>query len=127
MDTNSLGKWYKDKECVIQQGEEGNCMYVVQQGELVVIEECNGQEVQLRLMEAGDIFGEMALFEKELRSATVRAQGEAQVLTLDKRTLLRRIKEDPLVALNIMEILCHRIRTLSADYGDLKAGNSNSQ
>lgn len=120
METNKLGRWYKDREDVVKQGEEGACMYVLQQGKLEVIEKHSGQEFCLRTLEAGDIFGEMALFEKEVRSATVRALGEAQVLTLDKRTLLRRIKEDPLVALHILEVLSHRIRTLSTEYVTLK-------
>ena len=122
MEVHSLGKWYKDRECIVRQGEQGTCMYVVQQGELEVIDERHGREVRLGLMRPGDIFGEMALFEKEARSATVRALGEAQVLTVDKRTLLRRINEDPLVALNLMEILCRRIRTMSAEHAELKAG-----
>lgn len=120
METNKLGRWYKDREDVVKQGEEGVCMYVLQQGKLEVIDKRSGQEFCLRILEAGDIFGEMALFEKEVRSATVRASGEAQVLTLDKRTLLRRIKEDPLVALHILEVLSHRIRTLSTEYVILK-------
>ena len=112
MEAISLGKRYKDKECVVRQGEEGNCMFVIQKGELEVIEAAADCEVHLGKLKAGDIFGEMALFEKEPRSATVRAIGEAWVLTVDKRTLLRRIKEDPLVALNIIEILCQRIRVM---------------
>jgi len=119
---NSLGKHYKDGDFVVRQGEIGNCMYVVQQGELEVIREKEGREVSLRYLEPGDIFGEMALFEQEPRSATVRALGEATVLTVDKRTLLRRIKEDPLVALNLIEDLCRRIRTMSDEQVRLRAG-----
>ena len=62
----------------------------------------------------------MALFEREPRSATVRALADARVLTVDKRTLLRRIKEDPLVALNLVEDLCRRIRKMSDEMARLK-------
>jgi len=120
MTEDSLGKWYADGECVVHQGEQGSCMYVVQQGELEVIEEAGGKEVRLGTLGAGDIFGEMALFEMETRSATVRAVGQAQVLTVDKRTLLRRIKEDPLVALNLMETLCRRTRKLDTELAKLQ-------
>jgi CRP-like cAMP-binding protein len=120
----SLGKHYKAGDCVVRKGEVGNCMYVVQNGELEVIDEKAGKEISLRRLEAGDIFGEMALFERQPRSATVRAVGEAQVLTVDKRTLLRRIKEDPLVALNLIEDLCRRIRAMSGELASLKAGHN---
>ncbi len=110
---NYLGKTYKNGECVVRQGDAGSCMYVVQYGKLEVIRENDGETVHLRTLNAGDIFGEMALFQREKRSATVRAIGEAQVLTVDKRILLRRIKEDPLIALNMMEMLCQRIQSLT--------------
>ena len=126
METNNLGKLYKDQECVVRQGDEGSCMYVVQKGELLVIDEQADNEVQLGRLKAGDIFGEMSLFEREPRSATVRVQGEAWVLTVDKRTLLRRIKEDPLIALNIIEILCRRIRTMDEETVNLKAGQGHA-
>ena len=122
---NSLGKHYEDGDLVVCQGETGNCMYIVQQGELEVVTEKEGKMVSLRRLAAGDIFGEMALFEQEPRSATVRAVGGAQVLTVDKRTLLRRINEDPLVALNLIEDLCRRIRTLSEEHARLKADRQN--
>lgn len=108
-----LGTVYKNGEYVVRQGEEGSCMYVVQSGELEVLSEKNGSTMQLRVLKAGDVFGEMALFGKERRSATVRAVGQAQVLTVDKRTLLRRIKDDPLVAMGMMEMLCSRIQALT--------------
>lgn len=112
----SLGKIYQDRECVFRQGEEGNTMFVVLSGKLEVFDEQDGREVPLNILQRGDFFGEMALFERDKRSATVRAVGEAHVMTLDKRTLLRRIKEDPLVALHLIETLCRRLRKISRLY-----------
>ena len=67
------------------------------------------------LARAGDFFGEMAVFEKEVRSATVRATGKARVLKIDKKTLLTRIREDPLLAVNLLKTMSHRIRFLNAE------------
>jgi CRP-like cAMP-binding protein len=36
------------------------------------------------------------------------------VLKIDKKTLLRRIKEDPLLAVNLLQTMSHRIRELNA-------------
>ena len=71
-------------------------------------------EQRLARLSAGDFFGEMAIFERELRSATVRAVGEARVLKVDKRTLLRRIQEDPLLAVNLFRVLSERLRDMNA-------------
>ena len=121
MSLDNLGKVYADGECVVREGDEGSTMFVVLSGHLKVLGNRDGSEVPLAVLESGDIFGEMALFEKARRSSTVRAQGEARVMTLDKRTLLRRIKEDPLVALNLIEMLCHRIRHLNGEYATLRS------
>ena len=115
MGKGALGKVYADGEAVVRQGAVGDCMYVVQSGRVEVIQATNLGEQHLAFLETGDFFGEMAVFEKETRSATVRASGEARVLKVDKKTLLRRIKEDPLLAVNLLQTMSHRIRDLNAE------------
>jgi CRP-like cAMP-binding protein len=110
----ALGSVYDDGTDVVTQGEVGDCMYVVQSGEVEVVQATADGEQRLAVLAAGDFFGEMAVFEHEVRSATVRALGEARVLKVDKKTLLRRIKEDPLLAVNLLQTLSRRIRDLNA-------------
>ena len=124
MTEGALGKTYSSGELIVRQGDEGNCMYVVQAGELEVVREEHDGNVRVALMNAGDIFGEMSIFERELRSATVRALGEARVLSVDKKTFLRRIQEDPPLAFNLVKIMSHRIRRLTEDLASLKAKTS---
>ena len=112
----ALGKVYADREVILRQGESGNCMYVVQGGRVEVLQESlKGGEQHLAFLEAGDFFGEMAVFEKEIRSATVRAAGEARVLSVDRKALLTRIREDPLLAVNLLKTMSHRIRHLNEE------------
>jgi CRP-like cAMP-binding protein len=114
MTQGALGRLYRDGEAIVRQGEEGLCMYVVQTGRVVVIREQDGEEFELAIMEKGDFFGEMAVFERQRRSATVQARGDARVLTIDKRTLLQRIQADPSLAFRIIETLSRRVRELDA-------------
>jgi len=110
----ALGKVYRDGEDIISQGNTGDSMYVVQSGRVEVVQKSDkGREQHLAFLDAGNFFGEMAVFEKEVRSATVRAAGEARVLKIDKKTLLRRIREDPLLAVNLLKTMSHRIRDLN--------------
>lgn len=112
----ALGKVYKDGEEIIRQGKPGESMYVVQGGRVEVLQHSkNGREQHLAYLETGDFFGEMAVFEKEVRSATVRAAGEARVLKVDKKTLLTRLREDPLLAVNLLKTMSHRIRELDRE------------
>jgi CRP/FNR family cyclic AMP-dependent transcriptional regulator len=111
----ALGKIYPDGEVVIREGDAGDCMFVVQSGQVEVVQGNGAGEMRLAVLEEGDFFGEMAVFEKETRSATVRALGEARVLKVDRRTLLRRIKEDPLLAVNLLQTMSGRVRTLNGE------------
>jgi len=114
MGQGALGKIYLDGDPIVRQGEVGDCMYVVQTGEVEVVLDLEGEEQHLAVLGPGDFFGEMAVFQRETRSATVRARGEARVLKVDKKALLRRITEDPLLAVKFLETLSHRIRDLNA-------------
>ena len=120
MDKGALGKMYQDGEIIIRQGEVGHCMYVIQEGKVEVLIESDGKEVQIAVREQGDFIGEMAIFERDVRSATVRAVGPARVLTIDKKNFLRRISEDPSLAFRMVESMSHRIRELSNENVQLK-------
>lgn len=116
MVSGALGKLYHDGEEIIRQGNVGESMFVVQSGRVEVTQSTtDGGEQHLAFIEAGNFFGEMSVFEKEVRSATVRAAGEARVLMIDKKTLLRRISDDPLLAVNLLKTMSRRIRLLNAE------------
>ena len=121
MDSTELGRIYADGEVIVRQGERGSCMYVIQSGSVEVIDDGGGRELRLATLEAGDFFGEMAIFERQARSATIRARGESRVLTIDRRTLMRRIQNDPTIAFNLLQTLSHRVRLLDAEVKRLSA------
>ncbi len=108
-----LGKRYDQGEVIFRQGDTGNCMFVVQKGEVEAIAENDGREVRLRVMGPGEFFGEMALFEQATRTATIRAVKPTHVLTIDRKNFLGGIHEDPSLAYRIVETMSHRIRDLT--------------
>ena len=112
MKTSDLGKIFNGGEVIIREGDAGDYMYEILDGQVEVLQERGGEEVRLAVLDKGDFFGEMAIFEREKRSATVRALGQVRVLTVDKKILLRRISEDPSLALRILERMSHRIRSM---------------
>ena len=69
----------------------------------------------LRELTAGDVFGEMAIFDRKPGSATVQAKGTAQVLTLDKRAFLRGVHEDPSLAYRVLLEMSRWIRSLTEE------------
>lgn len=107
-----LGRHYHDGDVIIRQGEPGDCMFVIQEGRVEVLQRKGGKEYCLAVLDPGDFFGEMALFEQEVRCATVRALGDVCVLTVDKRIFMQRMHEDASFAFKILKRMVHRLREM---------------
>ncbi len=110
--TGVLGQKFEDDEIIVRQGEPGDCLYVVQRGKVEVLQRQGDKEFCLAELGPGDFFGEMAIFEGEMRPATVRAVGEVWVYSLERDSLLRRIHEDPSLAFGLIQQMSYRIREL---------------
>ena len=106
----TLGRQYNDGEVIIKQGDSGDCLYVIQKGRVEVIDESGEKEIKLAELEEREFFGEMGLFEKDVRSATIRAIGETKVLTIDKKNFYQTIQNDPSIAYRLLESMSKRLR-----------------
>jgi CRP-like cAMP-binding protein len=118
--SEDLGRVYRDGEDIIKEGEVGDCMYIIQQGTADVIRTEDGEATVVDTMQTGELFGEMAIVENTVRSSTVRARGEVRAITIDRKTFMRRIQEDPSLAISVLEVLCHRVRNLDKTIAQLK-------
>ena len=116
----SLGKIYNDGETIIKQGDVGKCMYIIQEGQVEVLSEISGHEVRLAVLSEGDFIGEMSLFDRDVRSATVRSLGEARILTVDREVFLSHFKYDTTLAFRIVGTMSRRIRNLDDEIVLLK-------
>ena len=122
MPIGALGKLYLDGQRISEQGEIGECMFVIQKGRVEVLVETSKGEVRLTIMEEGDVFGEMALFTREPRSATVRSLGDSQILKIDKKWFLQRVHQDPSLVFRILKKLSERIAELNHEVVRLRGG-----
>ena len=95
-------------------------MFVIQEGQVEVLAEFEGQEVRLAVCDAGEVIGEMAIFEHQAHSATVRALRTARVLTVDEKTFLRYVNQDPSLAYQLLKMMSNRIRRLDTEIAHLK-------
>lgn len=104
---------YPEGEIVIREGDSGETMYLIIEGEVSVLKKpSEGPEIELDRIGSGDYFGEMALFEDVKRSATIRTREPSRVLVLHKKEFEEIVREYPLIALHICKILSGRIRKL---------------
>lgn len=67
---------FNDGESIIKQGDEAQCMYFVEHGQVKIVREQDGQSKVIKICEKGDYFGELALLTKKPRAATAYALGE---------------------------------------------------
>ncbi|MHC4127290.1 MAG: Crp/Fnr family transcriptional regulator [Planctomycetota bacterium] len=124
MAENGLGATYQDGEVIVRQGDVADRMFVIQKGRAQILLEQDGRETPIRVAGEGELIGEMAIFERDVRSATVRALGEVRVLTVDRKNFLRRIHEDPSLAFRVVQTMSRRVRELSDDLACLKGKGS---
>ena len=124
MTTGELGKIFQDKELIIKQGETGDCMYVIQDGEVEILRESDGTKVSIARLGTGEFFGEMAVLESDVRSASVRALGEVRVLTIDKKNFMKRINQDTSIAFRLVKMLTKRLRDMDREVDTLVSGLS---
>ena len=104
---------YPAGEFVIKEGDAGETMYLIASGEVSVVKgQGQDQEIELARIGTGDYFGEMALVDDVVRSATVRTEKESRLLVLHKQEFKEIVREYPQIALQICKVLSARIRKL---------------
>jgi CRP-like cAMP-binding protein len=98
-------------EVVFRENDPGDTCYVVRVGHFrAVREHSDGRSITLATFGPGDIFGELAMFDEERRSATIEAlevTEAAAILAADMRRLLR---AHPDIAVKLLRALSHRLR-----------------
>lgn len=110
-------------EAIFTEGEVGASLYVLVSGEVEVVRRApDGAEKPLAVLDAPAVFGEMALIDREPRSATVRARSDcvALQLTAENFATFRKHSRDgfTLVIVNIARLLASRLREADARLAD---------
>lgn len=95
-------------ETIIRQGESGDSMFIMVEGEAQVTAERNGLSRHVAGIKGGDCFGEMSLLTGEQRSATIVAHSDCQVVEIDKSVLGQSLKENPELLAQLSELLAQR-------------------
>ncbi|XP_030410894.1 cGMP-dependent protein kinase 1-like [Gopherus evgoodei] len=72
-------------EVIVREGDEGNNFYIILRGEVRVSRRVQGREEPIRVLRAGEHFGELSLLRNIRRTATCRAHGEVACITITKQ------------------------------------------
>ena len=91
---------------IVEEGTEGDCMYVVIEGEAVI---SLFDEVFATAL-PGEIVGEMALINSDIRSATVTAKTDCRLAIIDQSSFDSLIRHVPEFARHVMHVLANRLQ-----------------
>lgn len=100
---------------VFREGDLGAEMFIIAEGQVSILAEEDPEEPPLAVLGPGDFFGEMAVLEGEVRSASARAITPCELLVIDGSTFEQMIRTDPEIAIRMMRKLAHRLRTMLAE------------
>jgi CRP-like cAMP-binding protein len=113
---------------ILHEGEQGDSMFIMQAGEveitkqltLVLDEDTPKERVMIRLKaEDGVSFGEMALLENEVRSATVTALSDCSLMELPQKEFLKIVRDNPQMGVKILirlaQLLSRHLRKTNQD------------
>lgn len=104
-------EYYTAGETVFNTGDDGHCMYVIQEGEVEVI--ANGKVIDS--LGPGALFGEMAIIDHSPRSATVVAKTDCKLVPLDEDKFMAHVHRTPFFALTVMRLMTERLRQRMMD------------
>ncbi|MBO0767853.1 MAG: Crp/Fnr family transcriptional regulator [Solirubrobacterales bacterium] len=98
-------------EVVFREGDESNTCYVVRSGKARAIRaHSDGRSITLANFGPGDIFGELAMFDNERRSATIETIGVTDVIAILGGDMRRLMREHPEIAVKLIAALAQRLR-----------------
>jgi CRP/FNR family cyclic AMP-dependent transcriptional regulator len=101
-------------EVIFAEGSYGDEMYIVHSGAVHLIKRSAQGETLLGTIKRGEFFGEMALVDNAPRSVSaVAAADHTRLLALNRDKFLFLVSQQPAFALNVMHILCQRLRDMN--------------
>jgi CRP/FNR family transcriptional regulator, cyclic AMP receptor protein len=111
---------FSKNEVIFLKDDPGQGLYLVLNGRVkICVVDRMGNELIFTFVTKGDILGELAIFDGKPRSATAIAAENTKTLYLNRQEFLNFLQESPQVYLDIINVLCQRLRRLSNQLEDI--------
>jgi hypothetical protein len=105
---------YSSGEVIIREGDPGDCAYFIQEGQVEVVRQEQGQDRVIATLGKDEYFGEMALLSNAPRNATVRAAKETRVAALGKDNFIKLLGVLPETKESILHTVQARAKQVAA-------------
>jgi len=102
---------YEKGDLIVKEGARDGRLFVIISGEVSVVKDLGGpSEKMLRVLRSDNYFGEMALIDDYVRTASVVANEQTEVLSLDQWNIREEIRKYPSIAIELLQTLGRRLR-----------------
>lgn len=119
---------YPPGHVIFEEGEPGDRMYVVCSGQVeLATTDKLGQKLVLTTVTRGDLFGELSLLDHGARTAQATVLEDAELLALDRATLVDFIRRRPEAALDMMAVMGGRMRATTTRLRQMATRNANEE
>lgn len=102
---------FKRGQTIYERGDAGHALYLIRNGQIrFSVISGEGRELSVRVARAGEVIGEIAVLDRQPRTATAVALTAVTAHSLARTELDRLLLQDPQLARNAIDFLCHRLR-----------------
>ncbi|MFA7275501.1 MAG: cyclic nucleotide-binding domain-containing protein [Pseudobdellovibrionaceae bacterium] len=106
---------------LVKEGDEGDNAYLIQAGKFVVFRTTRDlKRVELSVLEPGDIFGEMALFNQKMRTASVEAQEDSYVIEFSQSLFHKKLQRSDVTVQAVFKMMVRRLLVSNDLQSDLR-------
>jgi CRP/FNR family transcriptional regulator, cyclic AMP receptor protein len=106
-----VSKTVKRGTNIFAKGDPGTSMCAIREGTVKIsVSTVDGKDAVFNMLHKGAIFGEIALLDGNPRTADATATTDCELFIIERRDFLPLMREEPDIALRIIEILCSKLR-----------------
>ena len=106
---------YAPGETIVKEGDVGDTLYVIKWGAVSITKKISETSaVELATLSQGEFFGDMSVFDAEVRSASVAAKPQCLLLRISGDDLKEVIVDNPCIAIELLRTFVKRLRSANS-------------
>lgn len=109
-------KFYQKGDLVFEEGQTGDCAFIVEMGKVEIFKSLEGETVILAAMGEGELFGEMAVIDGSPRMANARASEDSVIVYLPQKLFDSKLQKYDPVMKSLIQILLDNLRNVHKAY-----------
>lgn len=98
-------------ECIFSNGDAGDCAYLVEEGAVEIVAAKRGAEQRIGLLRKGEMFGEIALIDRQPRTATARAVERTTLIPIQRKLLEGLLEKSDPILRHLLAVILERYRS----------------